>query len=136
VKGPVHAVSSRRILVVDDDLFNLYALRAVLETDGHVVTIADSGQAGIDAFIAAELTDAPFEVVITDLGMRHIDGRKVAAAVKSARQDTPVLLLTGWAERILSEGDLPPNVDRVLSKPPKLQELRKLLCSLRAPGAS
>jgi CheY-like chemotaxis protein len=71
---------SRRILVVDDNPLILHSLRAALEADGHVVTIAEGGQSGIDAFVAAEDTDGPFEVVITDLGMRPVDGRKVAAA--------------------------------------------------------
>jgi CheY-like chemotaxis protein len=134
--APIQVVASRRILVVDDDPLILHSLRATLEADGHVVTAADGGQAGIDAFVAAEATGTPFDVVITDLGMPHVDGRTVAAAVKSIRRDAPVLLLTGWGRRILAEGDVPPHVDRVLSKPPKLRELREALAALPAPGAS
>ena len=73
--------------------------------------------------------------MITDLGMPRVDGRTVAAAVKSIRRDAPVLLLTGWGRRILAEGDVPPHVDRVLSKPPKLRELREALAALPAPSA-
>jgi CheY-like chemotaxis protein len=136
VVAPIRVVSPRRILVVDDDPLMLHALHVTLETDGHAVTIAQGGQAGIDAFVAAEVTDAPFEVVIADLAMPRVDGRKVADAVKSVRRETPVLLLSGWGRRILSEGGVPPNVDRVLSKPPKVQELREALASLWVPSAS
>ena len=62
--------------------------------------------------------------MITDLGMPHVDGRKVAAAVKTLVAATPVIMLTGWGQRMLAEGDIPAHVDRVLSKPPRLQELR------------
>jgi PAS domain S-box-containing protein len=134
--APIQVVASRRILVVDDDPLILHSLRATLEADGHVVTAADGGQAGINAFVAAEATDTPFEVVMTDLGMPHVDGRTLAAAVKSVRRDAPVLLLTGWGRRILAEGDVPPHVDRVLSKPPKLRELREALAALAATRAS
>ena len=42
------------------------------------------GQAGIDAFAAgSEATAKRFDIVITDLGMPHVDGRKVAASIKA-----------------------------------------------------
>ena len=41
--------------------------------------------------------------------------------------ETPVFLLTGWGNRLIAEGDLPAEVDRILSKPPKLRELREAL---------
>jgi CheY-like chemotaxis protein len=97
--------------------------------DGHTVSVTDGGQAGIDAFQACLEAGHPFEVVITDLGMPHVDGRRVSAAVKSAAPGTLVLLLTGWGQRLLSNGDVPAHVDRVLGKPPKLRELREALTS-------
>jgi CheY-like chemotaxis protein len=72
--------------------------------------------------------------VITDLGMPHVDGRRVAAAVKSARPDTPVLLLTGWGRQMVMEGDVPPHVDRVLSKPVRLRELRETFAQVSSRG--
>ncbi len=66
---------------------------------------------------------APFPLVITDLGMPHVDGRKVAATIKASVPKTVVLMLTGWGRRLVAEGDVPPGVDQVLSKPPKLIEL-------------
>jgi CheY-like chemotaxis protein len=125
------AISRRlRILVVDDDPLLLKSLQDTLEVDGHEVTTASGGHAGIQAFHAAEERDERFSVVITDLGMPHIDGRKVANAVKSARPATPVILLTGWGQRLVSDGEVPPHVDRVLNKPPKLRELRAALTEL------
>ena len=72
----------------------------------------------------------PFALVITDLGMPYVDGRKVAASVKAASAQTPVILLTGWGKRLLAENDIPPHVDRVLSKPPRLPEVRAALAEL------
>jgi CheY-like chemotaxis protein len=51
----------------------------------------------------------------------------VAQAIKEMSPSTPVILLTGWGQRIVAEGDLPVHVDRVLGKPPKLSELREAL---------
>jgi CheY-like chemotaxis protein len=110
------------------------SLRDILEQEGHVVTVADGGQKGIDTFTAAVTQGSPFAVVITDLGMPYVDGRKVAASVKAASAQTPVILLTGWGRRLLAENDIPPHVDRVLSKPPRLAELRAALAELAAVG--
>ena len=127
VSATASAVPPQRILVVDDDPLVLKSLRDTLEADGHSVTTADGGQAGIDAFLAARSRGNAFPVVITDLGMPYVDGRRVSNAVKTAAPETILLLLTGWGQRLVADGDVPPHVDRVLSKPPKLRELREAL---------
>ena len=101
--------------------------------DGHEVTTANGGQAGIEAFVESHAEGRPFPVVITDLGMPHVDGRKVAATIKASVPTTLVLMLTGWGRRLVAEGDVPPGVDQVLSKPPKLLELRAALARINRP---
>jgi CheY-like chemotaxis protein len=123
-------VERLRILVVDDDPLLLKSLQEALAQDGHLVSGADGGQAGIDEFCAALRRGTPFQVVVTDLGMPNIDGRTVAAAIKSRAPATPVILLTGWGYRLRAQNDLPQHVDRVLSKPPKLLDLRAALLEL------
>ncbi|SFM14362.1 response regulator [Rugamonas rubra] len=125
-----------RILVVDDDPMVLKSLRDILEIDGHEVVAADGGQAGIDHFNRAIDAGAGYSVVITDLGMPYIDGRKVASAIKQRAPHTPVILLTGWGQRLVSDGDNPMYVDCVLSKPPKLRELREGLCKVLRSAAT
>jgi PAS domain S-box-containing protein len=119
-----------RILVIDDDPIILKSLADMFEQDGHFVEVADGGQRGIDAFRGAEARREPFAVVITDLGMPYVDGKAVAQAIKAVCSQTPVVLLTGWGHRILAENGTPPNVDRVLGKPPKLAILRSVLAEL------
>lgn len=119
-----------RLLLVDDDPVLLNSLRDALEIDGHVVVATGGGQAGIDALHAAVRRGEPFAAVITDLGMPYVDGRKVAAAVKNASPATPVILLSGWGQRLIAEGDAPEHVDHVLAKPPKLHDLREALTAL------
>lgn len=125
-----------RILIVDDDPVLLRSLTEILLTDGHTVEAASGGAAGIEAFRAAKKRGKPFAVVVTDLGMPRVSGREVASAVKAVSPSTPVILLTGWGRRLTAEGDIPPHVDRVLSKPPKLRELRQALmeCSSSQPN--
>jgi CheY-like chemotaxis protein len=80
--------------------------------------------------MAAEERGEPFAIVITDLGMPHVDGRRVASAIRAASPKTPIVLLTGWGQRLVSEHGVPPEVNRLLSKPPKLRELRAALAEL------
>ena len=119
-----------RILLVDDDPLLIKSLQDTLQEDGHVITATHGGQAGIDAFAAARRRGETFDVVITDLGMPQIDGRKVAASIKMQSSATPVILLTGWGQRLIAANDVPPYVDRLLSKPPRLHELRAALSEL------
>ncbi|MDE2261452.1 MAG: response regulator [Gammaproteobacteria bacterium] len=123
-----------RILIIDDDPLIIESVRETLRGDGHRITAADGGQAGIDAFEAARAAGEPFELVITDLGMPYVDGRRVAASVKAASPNTPVVLLTGWGQRLTAENQVPPHVDRVLNKPPRLRELRAALADLARAG--
>jgi signal transduction histidine kinase/ActR/RegA family two-component response regulator len=125
--APLPSLPRLRILVVDDDPLLLKSLRDILETDGHEVTTANGGQDGIDFFRADLQRGAAFAVVISDLGMPYVDGRKVASAIKDLSPSTPVILLTGWGQRLIAEGDVPAHVDRVLGKPPKLNQLREAL---------
>jgi CheY-like chemotaxis protein len=129
------AVRPLRVLIIDDDPLLVKALRDALDIDGHAVTSADGGQNGIEEFTRARATPSPFDVVISDLGMPHVDGRKVAAAVKALSPDTPMILLTGWGSRLIADQDTPQYVDRVLSKPPQLGELREALFDLMAARA-
>jgi CheY-like chemotaxis protein len=131
---------SLRILVVDDDPALLESLRNSLQDEGHQVTTADGGQAGIDAFRDAQLSQEPFDVVITDLGMPYVSGRQVVDSVRAASPRTPIILLTGWGQHSAADNETPPQVDRLLGKPPRLRELRAALAEITRtdgrPGSS
>ncbi len=128
--SPPRKPHSLRILLVDDDPAILESLRNTLRSDGHFVTAVEGGQAGIDTFNAAVTRAEPFAIVITDLGMPYVDGRKVAMAIRRTSPGTPVIMLTGWGRRLTAESEVPVGVDRILPKPPRLQELRVALAEL------
>jgi CheY-like chemotaxis protein len=119
-----------RILVVDDDPMITKSLCLTLENDGHNVTAAVGGKEGIEVLQAAADRGQAFPVVVTDLGMPYVDGRKVAAAAKLADPATAVILLTGWGQRLNAEESAPENVDLVLNKPPRIQQLRAALADV------
>jgi signal transduction histidine kinase/CheY-like chemotaxis protein len=116
-----------KLLLIDDDPLILQSLRHALEFEGHKVMCAHGGQTGIDMFRAASDSNTPFSAVITDLGMPHVDGRQVAAAIRSIQQTAKIIMLTGWGQLMADGSDVPAHVDRILSKPPNMWELREAL---------
>jgi signal transduction histidine kinase len=127
---PGASVAPLRILVVDDDELLIESLRGALEDDGHQVTAANGGQAGIDSFRAAVAAQTPFSIVITDLGMPYVDGRQVVEQIRLVDPDMPIILLTGWGQHLTADNEKPPEVDILLAKPPRMRELRIALAEL------
>jgi CheY-like chemotaxis protein len=125
-----------RLLIVDDDPILIKSLRDTLETDGHVVITANGGREGIELYRQARERKEPFAAVITDLGMPHVNGKQVALEIKNIDPSASIILLTGWGQRLVAEGDIPAYVDRVLNKPPKLRELREALAQCLLPAKS
>jgi len=128
--APLFTMRSLRVLVVDDDPSLLESLRIALLDEGHKVTTASGGQAGIDTFRAAQKSGKPYDVVITDLRMPDVDGREVVASVRRTSPATPIILLTGWGQQIATDGAHALAVDRLLGKPPRIRELRAALAEL------
>ena len=81
-------------------------------------------------FRAAMLKKQPFQTVITDLGMPDIDGHQVARTIKAESPGTPVIMMTGWGSIMKEDGETAPDVDAVVGKPPRIQELNNLLLQL------
>jgi signal transduction histidine kinase/DNA-binding NarL/FixJ family response regulator len=129
-EAPTAPLAKQKLLLIDDDTMVLTALKTALSLDGHDIVTAEGGQAGIDAFTEATKRGERFSAIITDLGMPHVDGRKVAAAVKGLSPKTPVILLTGWGQGAVATDDDSPAIDAVLGKPARVKDLRATLARL------
>ena len=121
-----------RVLCVDDEPLLRTVLLELFAVDGHEASAADSGEMGLQLFRQAERKGRPYDVVVTDLGMPHMDGRQLAQALKRESPSTPVILLTGWGRIMQEQGDRPGDVDAVLSKPPRPHDVRQALRQLMA----
>ena len=117
-----------KILYVDDKPELCEILQEMLSKHGHSVEAFREGKTAVNAFKAAWKREDPFQVVITDMGMPHMDGEEVARLIKEISPGVPIILLSGWGEYINKEGELPPNIDIVLNKPPTIN---RLLCAVQ-----
>jgi signal transduction histidine kinase/CheY-like chemotaxis protein len=125
---------SLRILCIDDEPELRQLMHDLLEAHHHKVTVAPGGREGVEIFRSGLRGRQPFEIVITDLGMPDMDGHHVARAIKAESPHTPIIMLTGWGTIMKTEGESAPEVDAVLSKPPRMQELNNLILQMAARG--
>ena len=122
-----------RILLVDDDPMLIKSLQDTLQEDGHVITATHGGQAGIDAFAAAHAARRALRrrhhrprhaVRGRPQGCRRDQGTLRRDARHSAHRLGPA----AHCRRTICRA----HVDKVLSKPPRLHELRAALAELHA----
>jgi len=114
--APSRAQHFGSVLVIDDEADVRDLVSDVLASHGHHITRASGGREGL-----ARFGEGKYDIVLTDLGMPDLNGWEVARAIKSTRGDTPVLLLTGWADAV--DPSAAGLVDGILKKPFGLDEL-------------
>lgn len=107
------------VLVIDDESGVRDVIATTLRREGYLVTTCANGREGIRRFDAE-----PFDLVVTDLGMPGLTGWDVAAHVKQRSPGTPVVLVTGWGDRMTPEEVQARGVDFLISKPFKLDQIR------------
>ena len=82
-----------RILLVEDNPDLAYGLQNNLEIEGHAVSVAQDGLAGLDA----ARTESP-DLIILDLMLPGLDGYRVLQTLRGEGVGTPVLILTARGE--------------------------------------
>ena len=95
-KPPTAAVPRLNVLVVDDDSLVRTSTSLLLEDLGHRVIGAASGVQALELFDQGEVID----LVITDMAMPKMNGAQLAHAVRLLKPDLPIILATGYAERL------------------------------------
>jgi CheY-like chemotaxis protein len=117
---------SMNILVIDDDDRVRDLLRDILLLGGHRVIEAPDGGAGIQYLEKGSSVD----MVMTDLVMPVKNGWEVAKWVKLKSPELPVVLITGWGERLDEEKVRETRIDLIISKPFEIYEILKLVDQL------
>jgi PAS domain S-box-containing protein len=84
------------VLVVDDDSLVMTSTTLLLEDLGHRVINATSGARALALFEQGEVID----LMITDMAMPQMSGAQLAHAVRLLKPDLPIILATGYAERL------------------------------------
>ena len=107
------------MLVVDDEQSMRELLGIMLRQVGYAVTLADGGEAAVQALMTDD-----FDLVITDLRMRKVDGLAVLRAAKEHSPRTVVLVVTAFASTETAVEAMKLGAYDYVTKPFKLDELR------------
>lgn len=108
------AVDKHHILVLDDDELVSEYLGALLEAESYDVTVLNEPREAIKYF--KERPDS-FDLIITDQVMPELTGVEVAKAVLELRPTIPILLITGYSEKISAENAESFGLSGFFSKP-------------------
>jgi len=113
-------MAEARVLVVDDEQSMRELLGIMLRQVGYDVTQADGGEAAIQTLKSADA----FDLVITDLRMRKVDGLAVLRAAKEHSPHTVVLVVTAFASTETAVEAMKLGAYDYVTKPFKLDELK------------
>src|SRR5438105_10223802 len=113
-----------RVLVVDDERSMRELLAIMLRQAGHDVTVADGGTAAIEA-----LNSDAFDLVITDLRMREVDGLAVLRAAKEHSPETVVVVITAFASTETAVEAMKLGAYDYITKPFKMDEIKLVLAN-------
>ena len=93
-------VEPRHILVVDDDELVSEYLGALLEAEDYDVMVLNEPVAALEYF---KEHPNDFDLIVTDQVMPGLTGIEIAQSILELRPDMPVLLITGYSEKISAE---------------------------------
>ncbi len=119
----------KRVLIIDDDSRNIFALAATLRARGFET---DSRMSAPDAIALLE-SDVPLHAVLIDMMMPEMDGYEAIPLIKQipSRADIPVIAVTAQAMVGDREKCLAAGADGYLSKPIDVDQLFELLNRLK-----
>jgi DNA-binding NtrC family response regulator len=111
-----------RVMVLDDEPIVCERLRSMLEKMNlHVETFVEPGKA------LKRIVETPFQVLITDLKMKEMDGIEMLKITQKVSPQTKVIMITGFATVEKAKQALQMGVFDFIAKPFKLSQLRDLV---------
>jgi DNA-binding NtrC family response regulator len=109
-----------RIMVLDDEPIVCKRLKPALEKQGyHVDTFTES----VDAM--EQIEQVEYDIIITDLKMKGIDGMKLLSEAKRRWPKTEVIVITGFATMDTAKESFHQGVFDFIAKPFKLTEIQQ-----------
>jgi PAS domain S-box-containing protein len=117
-------MGSERVLLVDDEETIAHMAKRMLEWLGYQVTSRTSSIEALEAFRAQP---DKFDLVITDMTMPNMSGEILAEELKKIRSDIPVIICTGFSEKISKERTIALGIEGFLMKPTVMSDLAKTI---------
>jgi HAMP domain-containing protein/signal transduction histidine kinase/PleD family two-component response regulator len=118
-------LQDKRVLIVDDDVRNVFALTSALEAHGMVVRFAENGREAIEALDA----DPGVDLVLMDVMMPEMDGHETTRALRADRRfaNLPIISLTAKAMKGDREKSIAAGASDYITKPVDIEQLISLM---------
>jgi CheY-like chemotaxis protein len=116
---------NKKVLVVDDDMRNIYSLTNVLEEEGMICLTAENGKASVRAFKDA----SDIDIILMDVMMPEMDGYEATREIRKMARGgkMPIIALTAKAMKGDREKCLDAGMSDYISKPIEIEKLLSLM---------
>jgi DNA-binding response OmpR family regulator len=112
------------IMIVDDEEMLVDMMQQVLEQLGYTVSAFTDSSDALKAFLSTPRT---YDLLITDMTMPGMTGAELAKAMKTARDDLPIILCTGYNEQICERNAETLGIQELIMKPVGMQQLAEAI---------
>jgi len=131
--SPERDLPPLRVLLAEDSLVNQKLATALLEREGHTVTVAGNGREAVEAFESRD-----FDVILMDVQMPEMDGLEATVIIRAKQKArghrVPIVAMTAHALKGDRERCLEAGMDDYVAKPIKADQLFDAIVATR--GAS
>ena len=119
-------LAGKKILIVDDDMRNMFALSKILRDNGMEILKSDSGQSAIEIF----KSDNQIDLVLMDIMMPEMNGFEAMSIIRKLKNgaNVPIITLTAKAMKEDEEKCLQAGANGYLTKPLVIAELLDMMC--------
>lgn len=117
-----------RVLIVDDEMPALRFVQSIIErfaTNFQVAGVATSGEQGFQL-----LEQQMFDLLITDIGMRGMNGIELAQAARAMQPNIRIVIISGYGKFEYAQGAIQAGVDDYLLKPVSISKMTAILENL------
>jgi two-component system, chemotaxis family, sensor kinase CheA len=125
IKHGKSILKNKKVLIVDDDIRNVYALTIALENQDMDILVAENGREALEVLTAHPDTD----LILMDIMMPEMDGFEAIQQIRKLRifETIPIIALTAKAMKHSKEECLEAGASDYISKPINLEQLFSLM---------
>jgi DNA-binding NtrC family response regulator len=119
--------SKLRIMVLDDEPIVCKRLKPALEKQGFEVDAFTQSSEAME-----QIQEVTYDIIITDLKMKGVDGMQLLSEAKRRSPDTEVIVITGFATMETAKESFHKGVFDFIAKPFKLSEIQEVVSRAEA----
>ena len=115
----------RKVMIVDDDVRNIFSLTSVLESYGMLVVFAENGRQALEVLEV----NPEIELILMDVMMPEMDGYETTQAIRQMDRfkELPILAVTAKAMKGDREKTLAAGASDYITKPVDTEQLLSLM---------